>query len=67
MWGTILGVRVMILELRLAEPVRLDQNRLVEIVARLGARGADDLISRTMERVGGFACNGSQSNGRWSI
>lgn len=41
----------MICEMRLVEPVQLDQNRLAEIVARLGARGADDLISRTMEEL----------------
>ncbi len=35
----------------MTEPVHLDQNRLVEIVARLGARGADELISRTMEEL----------------
>lgn len=49
--GQILGVRTMILQMRLMEPVQLDQNRLIEIVARLGARGADDLISRTMEEL----------------
>lgn len=41
----------MVIELRLAEPVQLDQNRLAEIAARLGARGADDLISQTMEEL----------------
>lgn len=41
----------MIQNLRLVEPVQLDQNRLIEIVARLGARGADELISRTMEEL----------------
>jgi len=40
-----------VIEMRLAEPVQLDQNRLVEIVARLGARGADDLISQTIEEL----------------
>lgn len=45
-WGML-----MIQTLRLSEKARLDKNRLSEIVARLGSRGADDLISRTMEEL----------------
>ncbi len=41
----------MILSMQLVEQVRLDKNRLSEIVARLGPLGADDLISRTMEEL----------------
>ncbi len=41
----------MIHELRHSEPVRLDKVRLAEIVARLGPRGADDMVSRAMEEL----------------
>ncbi|MEE9388113.1 MAG: hypothetical protein V3U96_05855 [Paracoccaceae bacterium] len=41
----------MVLSLRLDEPVVLDKNRLAEIIARLGPRGADEVISRTMEEL----------------
>ncbi len=37
--------------LQLAEPAQLDKNRLAEIIARLGPRGADDLVSRAMEEL----------------
>lgn len=41
----------MIVTLRPTEKIQLDHNRLTEIVARLGSRGADELISRTMEEL----------------
>lgn len=41
----------MIVTLRPTEQIQLDHNRLTEIVARLGSRGADELISRTMEEL----------------
>ena len=41
----------MILALRPVEPARLDTHRIAEIVARLGPRGADDMISRAMEEL----------------
>jgi len=37
--------------LRPCERIKLDRNRLAEIVARLGPHGADELISRTMEEL----------------
>ncbi len=44
-------MKIMILKLRLAEKVCLDENRLGEIISRLGPRGADEVISRTMEEL----------------
>lgn len=41
----------MVFELDFQESVKLDQNRLAEIIARLGPRGADELISKTMEEL----------------
>jgi len=49
--GLVLGVRKMIQKLRLAEAVQLDKDRLAEIIARLGPRGADEVISRSMEEL----------------
>ncbi len=45
------GVSDMIVTLQPAETASLDKRRLAEIVARLGPRGADDLISRAMEEL----------------
>ena len=47
--GHLIGVSDMILQLQLAETSQLDERRLAEIAARLGAVGADDMISRGME------------------
>ena len=47
--GRLIGVSDMILQLQLAETSQLDERRLAEIAARLGAVGADDMISRGME------------------
>ncbi len=41
----------MIQSLRLQEHVELDKDRLAEIIGRLGPRGADEVISRTMEEL----------------
>ncbi len=50
-WGTKFGVKMNIQNLQLWEPAQLDKNRLAEIVARLGPRGADDFVSRAMEEL----------------
>ncbi len=49
--GANIGVSRVIVTLRPTEQVQLDRNRLMEIVARLGSRGADELISRVMEEL----------------
>ncbi len=41
----------MIQKLRPTEQVQLDKDRLAEIISRLGPRGADEVISRTMEEL----------------
>jgi len=41
----------MIQALGLVETVRLDKDRLAQVIARLGPRGADEVISRTMEEL----------------
>lgn len=41
----------MVQTIRLAETVRLDKDRMAEIISRLGPRGADEVISRTMEEL----------------
>ncbi len=41
----------MILTLGLSETVQFDKDRLGEIIARLGPRGADEVISRTAEEL----------------
>lgn len=41
----------MIIQLQPRETARLDKARLAEIVARLGPRGADDMITRGMEEL----------------
>ena len=41
----------MIQSLKLQEHVELDKDRLAEIIGRLGPRGADEVISRTMEEL----------------
>ncbi len=41
----------MILNLVPAENIQLDQFRLTELRARLGPRGADELVSRAMEEL----------------
>ncbi len=48
-WGYMIGVSDMIIQLKLADRAHLDTARLSEIVARLGPRGAEDMISRAME------------------
>ena len=57
----------MIQSLRLQEHVELDKDRLAEIIGRLGPRGADEVISRTMEELAVQLAKIHKSAGRGNL
>jgi len=66
-FGANFGVSRMIITLRPTEHVQLDRNRLTEIIARLGSRGADELISRVMEELATQLAKAHNALGRGSF